>query len=77
MNIPAPKELLVTLYADWKGDLEKNLAEQAKLKEEEAALRAVVETCERAFGLLFPEPSPPPPPVEETPPPAEEPPLEN
>lgn len=67
MNIPAPKELLVTLYVDWKNDLEKNLAEQAKLKEEEIALRAVVETCERAFALLFPEP-PPPPPVEEPPP---------
>ena len=66
MNIASPKDLLTTLYNDWKSDLEKNLAEQAKLKDDEMKIRAVVETCEQAFGLLFPQP-----PVEE--PPAETP----
>ena len=63
--LPTPKELLLTLYNDWKHDLEVNLAEQARLKADETSLRAVVETCERAFVALFPEPVPEPEPQPE------------
>ena len=57
--IPAPKDLLVTLYNDWKHDLDTNLAEQARLQEDEARLREIVATCEQAFVMLFPEPPAP------------------
>lgn len=65
MNIASPKDLLTTLYSDWLSDLENNLAEQAKLKDDEMKIRAIVETCEQAFALLFPQPPAEPSPAEE------------
>lgn len=58
--IPTPQELLITLMNDWKNDLAVNLAKQEALKADEARLRAIVETCERAAVLLFPPPEPTP-----------------
>jgi aminoglycoside/choline kinase family phosphotransferase len=55
--IPTPKELLVAWHASWKQDLEANLAKQAELKVEGERLAEIVQTCEKAFVLLFPEPN--------------------
>jgi hypothetical protein len=63
--IATPKEQLTTWYQMWTQDLEKNLADQAALKEDEQRLRDLVATCEQAFALLFP-PDPEPTPTGET-----------
>jgi aminoglycoside/choline kinase family phosphotransferase len=62
--IPTPKELLTTWYMEWKNDLEVNRAKQSELQEDEARIVAIVEACEQAFAVLFPEPEPEPEPTE-------------
>lgn len=58
--IPSAKDYLTMWYRNWMQDLEKNLAEQAALKVDEATLRELVGTCEQAFAALFPAPPPAP-----------------
>jgi hypothetical protein len=57
--IPTPKDLLTTWVQDWTNDLETNLAEQARLKEDELRIRAILDACARAGDFLFPpDPAP-------------------
>lgn len=69
--IASPQEYLTTWYKMWQDDLAKNLAQQADLQADEAQLRNLIATCEKAFAVLFPappapEPTPAPTPVDPT-----------
>jgi hypothetical protein len=52
--IPTPKDLLTTWVQDWTKDLETNLAEQARLQEDEVRIRAILDACNAAGAFLFP-----------------------
>lgn len=61
------KEYLSNWYTTWQQELADNLAQQATLQEDAAALNNLLATCEQAFAMLFPAPPPAPVPTEATP----------